>query len=304
MALLRSRDGTQLLPMPARCLVGRGPGATLRIQDPRVSTEHARLSWDGQRWSVRDLGSTNGTYVAGRVLGAGETVPLHRGIELAFGDPSLAFLLDEATAPSPVARRSSTGGLRSAEGGVLALPDEEQPLALVFEDAKGAWVLEQDGLAAPVADGDLVQVGEEAWVLHLPVGIDPTLAVRATGVELSQVRFLFRVSDDEERVALRLFTPTGEEELPPVAHLYTLLTLARLRVRDAEEGSEGQRGWVYADALCKMLAVDDLRLNVDVYRCRKALGQLGILGASGVVERHRGTRQLRFGSDLVEIERL
>ena len=95
----------------------------------------------------------------------------------------------------------------------------------------------------------------------------------------------------------------GAERISPKAHLYTLLTLARLLEQDAE-GTEGQRGWVYAEELQRMLAVDELRLNVDVYRCRKELGKLGIRGAAGVIERHRGTRQLRCGCARLRFERL
>lgn len=46
--------------------VGRDPGANeLVLDDPRVSARHARLEWTGRGWSLADLGSKNGTLVAG-----------------------------------------------------------------------------------------------------------------------------------------------------------------------------------------------------------------------------------------------
>jgi adenylate cyclase len=53
---------------------GRDPGANdLVIDDPRVSARHARVEWTGRGWSLRDLGSKNGTFVAGQAA-AGTTL--------------------------------------------------------------------------------------------------------------------------------------------------------------------------------------------------------------------------------------
>jgi pSer/pThr/pTyr-binding forkhead associated (FHA) protein len=48
-------------------LLGRGPDCTLRVEDPRLSRRHARLSFEGSGWRFDDLGSKNGTALAGRV---------------------------------------------------------------------------------------------------------------------------------------------------------------------------------------------------------------------------------------------
>ncbi|HEY6066193.1 MAG TPA: GAF domain-containing protein [Thermoanaerobaculia bacterium] len=46
---------------------GRDPGANdFVIDDPRVSACHARVEWTGRGWTLRDLDSKNGTFVAGR----------------------------------------------------------------------------------------------------------------------------------------------------------------------------------------------------------------------------------------------
>lgn len=46
---------------------GRDPaGNDLVLDDPRVSSQHARFEWNGSGWSLSDLGSKNGTFIAGQ----------------------------------------------------------------------------------------------------------------------------------------------------------------------------------------------------------------------------------------------
>ena len=56
--------GTTFL-LRAVTTVGRHPDSTVAIDEPFVSSEHAELSHADGRWWVRDLGSTNGTFVNG-----------------------------------------------------------------------------------------------------------------------------------------------------------------------------------------------------------------------------------------------
>lgn len=53
-------------------IIGRGDACDLNVDDEYVSTKHAALIWDdsGHVMTVEDLGSTNGTFVNGRRIGA------------------------------------------------------------------------------------------------------------------------------------------------------------------------------------------------------------------------------------------
>ncbi|MEO6950525.1 MAG: sigma-54-dependent Fis family transcriptional regulator, partial [Polyangia bacterium] len=62
------REGTRELPLPASGLViGSGKDVGLRVEDPRASRSHAQLVPEARGVRVRDLGSTNGTVVDGKV---------------------------------------------------------------------------------------------------------------------------------------------------------------------------------------------------------------------------------------------
>jgi hypothetical protein len=58
----------------------------LVIRDRYVSGRHARLSWDGVYWWLKDLGSANGTRVNGQDCPPQEKVFVPIGATLQFGD--------------------------------------------------------------------------------------------------------------------------------------------------------------------------------------------------------------------------
>jgi predicted component of type VI protein secretion system len=87
--------------------IGRGEGMDILIDNVSVSRRQAELRREGDAWSVRDLGSANGTFVNGERLSADR--PLQPGDEISFGKFSLFFerVLSELPAP-PAARETPT----------------------------------------------------------------------------------------------------------------------------------------------------------------------------------------------------
>lgn len=49
----------------SRVIIGRAPMCDLQINDRRVSRRHAEIRWTSNGYTVRDLGSTNGTLLNG-----------------------------------------------------------------------------------------------------------------------------------------------------------------------------------------------------------------------------------------------
>jgi predicted component of type VI protein secretion system len=95
-------------------MIGRDSTNEIVINDAEVSRRHARLTFQGGKYVLEDLGSTNGTFVNGqrlagpRVLKAGEVVSFGEQIVLVFEVVSIdpgATVMSPRAAAVPVASR-------------------------------------------------------------------------------------------------------------------------------------------------------------------------------------------------------
>lgn len=69
-------------------VIGRLSSSDVVLSDPNVSRRHAELRREGGRWTLVDLGSTNGTLVNGKLA---KEHPLSDGDRIAFGTSELLF---------------------------------------------------------------------------------------------------------------------------------------------------------------------------------------------------------------------
>jgi hypothetical protein len=172
----------------------------------------------------------------------------------------------------------------------------------IYRDAVGAWVLDRDGGLEPVRSGAEIVAGQRRFRLVLPESHVQTGEIRSPGPAIGRVRLRFAVSRDEEHVSLVALHAGGAIDLGERSHHYMLLTLARARLRDRDRGhTEAEEGWLYHSELARMLAMEPSHLNIAVFRCRRQIGESGIIGAAEVIERRRATRQLRLGVRDIEV---
>jgi pSer/pThr/pTyr-binding forkhead associated (FHA) protein len=68
--------------------LGRGPECDFIVRNATVSARHAELSRSAEGWTLRDLGSRNGTRVNGWLV---EEQHLADGDEVTFGDSTFVF---------------------------------------------------------------------------------------------------------------------------------------------------------------------------------------------------------------------
>ncbi|MDQ3341304.1 MAG: FHA domain-containing protein [Myxococcota bacterium] len=94
-----------------RTLIGRQvDGAGLAILEPSVSRHHAHLTLDGDIWSVRDLGSANGSYVDDKLLD--EPTAISDGDRVRFGHIAFYFIADVTRLPTPRVGRTATATIQ------------------------------------------------------------------------------------------------------------------------------------------------------------------------------------------------
>jgi pSer/pThr/pTyr-binding forkhead associated (FHA) protein len=135
-------DGREFALNPGVNTVGR-EAADVLLADLSVSRRHAQLTLENGVLTVEDLGSSNGTKVGGKRLGAGERAPAYDGDTIRFGTVSLTLSIpggppppagalpaeaSPSLAPAPAAAPAPPVD-RGEAVGRIALPDGvERPL--------------------------------------------------------------------------------------------------------------------------------------------------------------------------------
>src|SRR5437867_2685995 len=94
------REGTPLV-------VGRAPTSDIPIIDPTISRRHAEMQANGDAVQVRDLGSSNGTFVNGAKV---ETASVGSGDTVTFGKVAFRLQQISASAPAPAAAAAAPSG--------------------------------------------------------------------------------------------------------------------------------------------------------------------------------------------------
>lgn len=303
MATLRNPKTAQETSLCNEHTVGRSRSCLLQLTDRRASGHHALLRWGSEHWEILDLGSRNGLWVNDQKLQAGQRQVLRQGDRIGFGSRENTWELTDSSAP-PLMALGPDGQWRLADEGLLALPSPDEPLAIVYADDQGRWVIEQDG-AASLLDGrdPEVLIGGARWQIRLPAAIAGTYTTAAVMAVDALLSLTFFVSQDEEDIEIELRQGGVVTRIPHRAQSYMLLTLARARAEDASEGlAPSEQGWRYGDELARALRIPSNQFNVAIYRARQHLQKAGLADARRIIERRRGSGQLRLGVHNVRIE--
>lgn len=74
-------------------IIGRDKSADIAIKDPLVSRQHAAIQFSEGEFILKDLGSTNGTLMHGKII---EQAPLRNRDKFSIGDTTIQFILEDS----------------------------------------------------------------------------------------------------------------------------------------------------------------------------------------------------------------
>lgn len=283
-------------------LVGRSDRCVLRLDAGYVSSQHASIRWTGTRWELRDLGSRNGTFLNGARLVPGEARLIGKGAVLAFGHLDQQWVLDDDRAPCAKAVPVGGGVGIPMEGEIVGIPSMTDPRATVYRDADGHWTIERSGEPlTSLSHGSTFDVEGQRWIFCCP-DVVPRTSVADECARVTEIHLQFTVSRDEEHVTLRSTVAGQSFQLGSHAYNYLLLTLARQRLVDGQEGlPESSCGWVHQDDLARQIGSTESQVNVDVFRLRKQMATVSVVDPANIIERRPRTKQLRIGLGQITI---
>jgi pSer/pThr/pTyr-binding forkhead associated (FHA) protein len=201
------------LPVDGSVLIGRSSEAQLRVNDADTSRRHAEIVCRGGRFLLRDLTSTNGTFVNDRRI---EEYELQPGDRIEIGENHITFCHVEADlddrandSASTVFREQPTPGARGrifsgdlseippyAVVQILELGRKTGELSLEGDVASGRiWLLRGD----PVHAETKGQVGFDAALTLVNVSsgrfaFEPTLDTPQPTIEASVTQLLLEAS--------------------------------------------------------------------------------------------------------------
>lgn len=97
--------------LDARTMIGRQVETRgIAVLEPSVSRHHAHLTFDNGAWTVRDLGSANGTYLEDRLCD--NPVTVKTGERIRFGHIAFYMIEDVAKLPAPKVSRTTTSTIK------------------------------------------------------------------------------------------------------------------------------------------------------------------------------------------------
>jgi hypothetical protein len=307
MALLRETSTGKTLLLEPEHLIGRALTCSLRLRAGYVSSQHAVVRWVDRQWEVKDLGSSNGTFIDGRRIEHGMSSPIVPGAKLAFGQAQEQWELVDASEPQAMVVPIENDGAEPivAEGDLLALPSADDPVATIYAGPGGVWLLEQESEPpAPLINQQPISVAGRWWrFCCVEMGRSTTrLQEGAPAFSLADLALDFAVSRDETFVQVHLRASGRTIDLGARTFNYLLVTLARRRQADERRGlPDTSCGWIDKDELADGLEVTPQQVNIEVFRLRRHLAQFGVADAVNTIERRVSARQLRIGTRKVAI---
>lgn len=172
-----SKRGTYEVSLPV--VVGRGSEARFRIQQDQISRKHCELfDRDGDVY-VRDLGSTNGTFLDGEQIAASIRTPVPHGSVLRVGTIEIRIdhrdelgRLAAAAVPTPAVEQNATSE-EFPEPAVEAAPSAGVTEPIETEEPIDAEMVVETENSPEPGDFDAIEADQPADEAFDPAAFDP-----------------------------------------------------------------------------------------------------------------------------------
>jgi transcriptional regulator with AAA-type ATPase domain len=211
--------------------IGRDEASRVVIADPRVSRSHALLQV-GERITLSDLGSVNGTFVADQRIEQGEARPLELGQAFSIGDSTLVVCATPLSRHQP--RRLPS--FEALAEHVVALPAPARPTpglsVLKVRVPASAATLPLEAVLGPLlrTDGDfMLRFGQRTLLLGI-AGVPTSSTAVAEHAVLRELVGFSIVADIEARFIPWERLEAAGEGLRALLAFEAPLTLSRGRV--------------------------------------------------------------------------
>jgi len=178
---VRTPQARRVHALGPETVIGRGVTSNILLDDPRASKRHIEIKERAGRYLLKDLGSTNGTYMRG--LRLSQEVSLQDGDEILIGSTTLTFTRavppgasEQEPAPAP-ARRGTTSLHKDA-------PTQKSKSVVVYNEK----YREKDGLPRGT-----VSIPLERFELGAAEGENDGAATAGGAVGKDWLRALYRL---------------------------------------------------------------------------------------------------------------
>ena len=201
--------------------LGKGPRNDIVIADPAVSSAHAIIHYENGEYSIRDLGSRNGTFVGGErisephVLRHGDVIGLGLSkltFRLSSHDQTADFLQETlvegqpAPQPPPLTEQSLADAVVAA--GLVKKDDVDRIRGAEAKDRRLCRALVEEGLATETALRDLMSRTFQIPSIDLEgLDVDEAAAAALTS-QLARDHQIFAVGEEEGSLILAVADPT------------------------------------------------------------------------------------------------
>jgi len=290
--ILHSGNIVHIEPIgPEPVSVGRSSSNRIVLRDESISGHHALLFREGEEVRIRDLRSTNGTFVDG-VQVRGEA-PLSPGCLVRFGHQIEARLSDSAPPLCSSLRLEQLDGplAWAVDRAIFVLPD--RPKTLIRVGSTELWLVHDGAEVERIEPGIPFTVDGVRYLIREDTGVGAT--VRPADLALP-----YRLEVDllAERATL--------SDGAAVARIQAANRVALLHVLGKnwlEQPAGAERGWCRDDRLATLIWGRAHRsyvrnnLNVLIHRVRDSVDQAGL--DRWFIERRTGETRIRVSEVLL-----